>query len=166
MLTPRKTPSTRPFKLRWAAVVIALGLTPTAYADGVPTGLPPSPTFGIQKFTQPMPRFDVIPRLPVSALNPPPTAASNQTQQPVDPALGGGTGPIEGRPPGAVWTHQGFTQFAPQIAFEMTQEGAKVNTVYNPGVPATLNSGINPANPFPPRFHPALPDQSPLVFWT
>jgi FtsP/CotA-like multicopper oxidase with cupredoxin domain len=139
---------------------------PAAQADGVPTGLPPSPTFGIQKFTQPMPRFDVLPRKPVSTLNPPPMERANQTQQPVDPALGGGFGPIEGRPPGPVWAHQGFTVFPPQIAVEVTMEGAKTNLVYDPQVPPTLNSEINPATPFPPRFHPALPDQGPLKFWT
>ncbi|HEY2028044.1 MAG TPA: multicopper oxidase domain-containing protein, partial [Myxococcales bacterium] len=127
---------------------------------------PPSPTFGIQKFTQPMPRFDVLPRKPVSTLNPPPMERANQTQQPVDPALGGGFGPIEGRPPGPVWAHQGFTVFPPQIAVEVTMEGAKTNLVYDPQVPPTLNSEINPATPFPPRFHPALPDQGPLKFWT
>ena len=44
-------------------------------------------------FTQPMPRFDVLPRNPVSCLSPAPTAQANQTQQPVDPLLGGGIGP-------------------------------------------------------------------------
>ncbi|MDH4558314.1 hypothetical protein E8F11_24600 [Pseudomonas sp. BN417] len=43
------------------------GLTPftsSAYADtfDIPTGLPSSPLFGVQAFTQPMPRFDVLPR--------------------------------------------------------------------------------------------------------
>ncbi|MFL5311566.1 MAG: hypothetical protein ACJ79H_14040, partial [Myxococcales bacterium] len=43
--------------LMTAAAVVGLGaLAPTAFADSVPTGLPASPTFGIQKFTQPMPR--------------------------------------------------------------------------------------------------------------
>ena len=28
--------------------------------QGIPTGLPASPTFGVQPFTQPMPRFDVL----------------------------------------------------------------------------------------------------------
>jgi len=42
---------------------------------------------------------------------------------------------------------------------QVTQEGAKVNTVYNSGVPSSLNSGINAAAPFPPRFHPNLPDR-------
>src|SRR6185437_14454857 len=75
------------------------GLSPfarSAYADSnIPTGLPPSPLFTATPFSQPMPRFDVLPRNPVSSLTPAPTAQSNQTQQPVDPALGGGTGPIE-----------------------------------------------------------------------
>jgi FtsP/CotA-like multicopper oxidase with cupredoxin domain len=150
-----------------AAAAALVAFAGGAIADGgVPTGLPPSPTFGIQKFTQPMPRFDVLPRNAVATLNPAPLEQSNQTQQPVDPALGGGTGPIEGRPPGPVWAHQGFTVFPPQIAIEVTMEGAKVNNAYNPGVPPSLNSGINPANPFPPRFHPNLPDQGPLALWT
>ena len=51
---------------------------------GIPTGLPASPTFGVQPFTQPMPRFDVLQRSPVSTLNPAPQAQSNQTQQLLD----------------------------------------------------------------------------------
>src|SRR5579862_9000327 len=42
--------------------------------SGVPTGLPASPTFGVQPFTQPMPRFDVLARNAVSTLSPAPTA--------------------------------------------------------------------------------------------
>src|SRR6187549_230126 len=89
------------------------GLSPyarSAYADSnIPTGLPPSPLLnGTTAFSTPMPRFDVFPRIPVASLTPAPTAQSNQTQQPVDPALGGGTGPIEGRPPGPIWAHQQF----------------------------------------------------------
>ncbi|MFL5430983.1 MAG: hypothetical protein ACJ79M_15290, partial [Myxococcales bacterium] len=137
----------------------------SAWAE-VPTGLPPSPLFGVQPFTQPMPRFDVLTRKPVSALSPAPTAEANQTQQPVPAALGGGTGPIEGRPPGPIWAHQQFNVFPPRVGVEVTQEGAKANTVYNPGVPSNLNSGINATAPVLPRFHPDLPDQGPLVFWT
>src|SRR6266545_938401 len=59
-----------------------------------------------------------------------------------------------------------FNVFPPKIAVQVTQEGAKVNTVYNPGVPSSLNSGINAAAPFPPRFHPNLPDQDSLKLWT
>src|SRR5262245_53412910 len=100
----------------------------SAYAESnIPTGLPPSPLFGVQPFTQPMPRFDVFRRDPVSVLNPAPMAQSNQTQQPVPAILGGGTGPIEGRPPGPIWAHQKFDVFPPQVAIDLTNEGAKVN---------------------------------------
>src|SRR5215216_4622429 len=78
------------------------GLSPfarSAFASDIPTGLPPSPLFGVRQFSTAMPRFDVLPRQPVSGLNPAPTAQANTTQQPVDPALGGGTVPIKGRPP-------------------------------------------------------------------
>lgn len=150
------------------------GLSPfarSAYADSnIPTGLPPSPLFGVQAFTQPMLRFDVLPRNPVSALNPAPTAESNQTQQLLNTALegvvAGDTGPIEGRPPGPIWAHQGFDVFPPQVSIEVTQEGAKTNTVYNPAVPSSLNSGFNPATPIPLKFHPGLPTQNPLALWT
>jgi FtsP/CotA-like multicopper oxidase with cupredoxin domain len=150
------------------------GLSPfarSAYADSnIPTGLPPSPLFGVQPFTQAMLRFDVLPRNAVSTLNPAPTALSNQTQQLLNTALegvrAGDTGPIEGRPPGAIWAHQGFSTFPPQVAIEVTQEGAKTNTVYKPGVPSSLNSGVNPATPIPLKFHPGLPTQGPLAVWT
>ncbi len=113
-----------------------------------------------------MPRFDVLERKPVSSLDPAPTEQANTTQQAVDPLLGRRFGPIEGRPPGPLWAHQGWNEFPPQVAVEVNMEGAKVNTVYNPGVPASLNSGIDPTQPIPPRFHPAMPDQGPLAFWT
>ena len=146
------------------------GLSPfarSAYADSnIPTGLPPSPLFTATAFSQPMPRFDVFPRNPVSVLNPAPTAQANTTQQPVDPALGGGMGPIEGRPPGPIWAHQQFTQLPPVIAIQASMEGAKINNVYNPGVPSNQNSGINASNPFHPTFHPNLPDQTALKLWT
>src|SRR5215471_5338260 len=138
--------------------------------SGIPTGLPASPTFGVQAFTQPMPRFDVLPRNAVSTLNPAPQASSNQTQQPVDPALVGGrtglTGPIEGRPPGANWAHQRFTQFSPQVAIEVTTKPVTTNTTYNPGVTSDLNSGINPATPIPAKFHPSFPTQNANRVWT
>jgi len=132
----------------------------------IPTGAPPSPLFGVKPFTQPMPRFDVLPRIPVSSLNPAPQAQSNQTKQAVDPALGGGYGPIEGRPPGPVWAHQQFDLLPPAIAVSASVEGAKVNNAYNPGTAANLNSEIDPTLPFRQRFHPGLPDQNPLALWT
>jgi FtsP/CotA-like multicopper oxidase with cupredoxin domain len=132
----------------------------------IPTGLAPSPLFGVQPFTAPMPRFDVLQRNSPSTLSPAPQAQSNQTQQPLDPALGTGTGPIEGRPPGAIWAHQRFAQFPPRVAVEASQAQATTNTVYNPTVPSTLNSGINPATPIPLKFHPGFPTQNPNSVWT
>jgi len=143
----------------------------SAYADGsIPTGFPRSPLFGVLPFTQPMPRFDLLPRQSPAVLNPAPTKEANTTLQLLDPQLegvvAGDRGPIEGRPPGPIWAHQRFEQFPPQIAFLVTQEGAKTNTVYNPGVAPEHNSGINPATPIPVRFHPGLPTQNVNSVWT
>ena len=115
---------------------------------------------------RPWRRFDVLPRLAPTALNPLAQASSNQTQQPVDPLLGGGTGPIEGRPPGDTWAHQAFTQFPPQVAYVATQQGARTNTAYNPQVASNFNSGINPATPIPLKFHPLMPTQNVNSVWT
>jgi hypothetical protein len=161
------------------------GLSPftsSAYADqfDIPTGLPPSPLFGVLAFTQPMPRFDVLPRKaftpgagvmnPIPAYpgvpGPDPTPQANTTLQPVPAVLGGGKGPIEGRPPGPIWAHQQWTAFPPRVVVEVTQEGAKANKAYNPGVPSGLNSGIDASTPLRPAFHPGLPDQGPLALWT
>jgi FtsP/CotA-like multicopper oxidase with cupredoxin domain len=145
------------------------GLNPfvrNAFGD---TGIPRSPQFGAQPFTQPMPRFDVLARDPVSSLNPFPTAESNQTQQVLDPRLGapaGATGPIEGRPPGTVWAHQRFAEHQPRVAIEVTQAQASANTIYNPTVPSSLNSGIDAAASLPLRFHPMWPVQNPDSVWT
>src|SRR5215813_1356963 len=160
-----------------AAGTLALknGLSPfarSAYADSnVPTGFPRSPLFNVQAFTQAMPRFDVLQRNPVSALNPAPVAQVDETKRHVlDPrlegVLPGDTGPNEGRPPGPIWAHQAFGTFPPAISIQMTTEGAKVNSAYNPGVASNFNSGINPATPIHPTFHPGFPDQGPLAMWT
>src|SRR5262249_50388545 len=156
------------------------GLSPfarSAYADNIPTGAPPSPLFGVQPCTQPLYRFDVLPRTSVSTVNPARTPESNQTQQPLHPDLVASYprpgnpkvdnfGPIEGRPPGPVWAHQDFNRFPPQVAVAVTQEGARPNTTYNPGVASQFNSNINPATSIPLKFHPGLPTQEPLKVWT
>src|SRR2546422_2349585 len=143
---------------------------PSAYGS-VPTGFPRSPLFNVQAFTQPMPRFDVLPRNPVSALNPAPLAQVDETQRHLlDPRLEGvrpgDTGPNEGRPPGPIWAHQEFTRFPPVVSIQMTTEGAKANTAYSPGVTSNFNSGINASASFRPTFHPGFPDQGPLAMWT
>ncbi|HYX53821.1 MAG TPA: multicopper oxidase domain-containing protein [Candidatus Limnocylindrales bacterium] len=146
------------------------GSSGSSTSSSIPTGMPASPLFGVQAFTTAMPRFDVVSRNPVSSLNPYPTAQANQTQQPLNPALVNGqsglTGPIEGRPPGAIWAHQGFDKFPPQVAVEMTQGGATANSSYNPGVASNMNSGIDPTLPLPLKFHPGLPTQDSNSVWT
>ena len=128
--------------------------------------VPNSPLFGVQPFTQAMPRFDVLARKSASTLNPFPMAEANQTLRAVDPKLGGGFGPIEGRPPGAIWAHQKFAQFPPKVAVEAIQASARSNFVYNPDVPSSLNSGIDPNAEIPLRFHPKWPVQNPNRVWT
>src|SRR5499427_4240089 len=145
------------------------GLSPFVSMSGQvfgPTGAPPSPLFGCQPFSQPMPRFDVLPRQPIACANPFPTAMANQTQMPVDPLLGGGTGPIEGRPPGAVWAHQRFDEHAPAVYVTATQRGATTNYQYDPGVPGSLNSGMGYGTTLPCKFHPGMPVQSANSVWT
>jgi FtsP/CotA-like multicopper oxidase with cupredoxin domain len=148
------------------------GLNPfvrSAYAS-IPTGLPRSPLFGVQAFSTPMPRFDVLARENPAVLNPAPTKEANTTQQLLDPALPGvapgDTGPVEGRPPGPIWAHQRWEQFLPQVAIQVTEEGAKTNTSYNPGVAPQHNSGINPATPVPYKFHAGWPTQEENSSWT
>jgi manganese oxidase len=96
------------------------GLSPYVQSSfaAVPTGVPLSPLFGVQPFTQPMPRADLLARNAVSTLNPAPTAQANETLQTLDPALvaaypGGNQGPIEGRPPGPLWARQRWNEFLP-----------------------------------------------------
>jgi FtsP/CotA-like multicopper oxidase with cupredoxin domain len=130
------------------------------------SGVPRSPLFGAKPFTQPMPRFDVLARKPVASLDPEPTAEANQTLRAVDEQLGGGFGPIEGRPPGSIWAHQRFAQFPPVVAVEAAQAGAQSNVIYNPDVASSLNSGIDPAQEIPLRFHPQWPTQNRNRVWT
>ena len=133
------------------------GLNPfvkSAYAASLngPTGAPPSPGLNGLAFTQPMLRFELLDRNPISSATPAPTALANQTPINMAPELGGGLGPMEGRPPGQDWAHQRFDEFAPQVLIEATQEGAKINTKNGQSIH--------------PKFHPNLPDQGPLAMWT
>jgi len=154
------------------SVVLQNGLSPFANSayGSIPTGAPLSPLFGAQAFSQAMPRFDVLERKDPSSLSPLPQKESNQTQQLLDPRLpgviAGQTGPIEGRPPGPIWAHQQFERFAPKVGVEVSQEGAKPLVNYNPGCDSQYNSGIDATLSVRPCFHPNMPDQSPLKFWT
>ena len=145
-------------------------LAQTPGGPGIPTGLPRSPLFGVAAFSQPMPRFDVLQRKPMSAFDYcAPTKEANQTMQQVDPDLGGGMGPMEGRPPGPMWAHQRWDECPPKVAVEVSQMGNKgPNTVYNPSVSQTQINlmGIGPSSPLELQFHPAMPIQEENAVWT
>ncbi len=130
--------------LTFGGLALKNGLSPfasSAYADGVPTGTPPSPLFGAQKFTQPMPRLalrspftltQVASADPTSigdaafpaALGERPArrlsyhtdfTANPGDSQFINPITN--RGPIEGRPPGEVFAHQRWNEFFPQVGY-------------------------------------------------
>jgi FtsP/CotA-like multicopper oxidase with cupredoxin domain len=195
---------TRRDLMRWGLFTAAGMLAPIgglnpfvgqARADGIPTGAPRSPLFGVKDFTVPLCRFDVMDRLPVSRLNPTPTARANQSLTKLDGALIGKPGstflgPIEGRPgnvpdaPGTnfgdIWAHQRFDQFPPQVAIEMSQGSNGDNVFdtlnligYNPDCDSTLNNDINPQttvgfcfSPGQAPGAPTFPNQTGESMWT
>jgi manganese oxidase len=134
--------------------------------NGIPTGLPASPTFGVAPFSQPMLRFDVLGlntradgsqmtpfttgiMQPIpstgSSPGPDPQLSSNQTQQVLASALQpsgqtNATGPIEGRPPGAEWAHQ--LQFPNNSFFSQIAYKCELTTA-----PCTSNTSYDPAVP-------------------
>ena len=162
----------------------------------IPTGALPSPLGNALPFTQPMARFDVLPRESATGWdsgNNCPTFSANSVsvdcydslgrpdlgylcyprkgavadhKYQCDSKLGGGLGPLEGRPPGDIWSHQQWEKFPAKVLVQASQKGATTNTTYNPNVPSSLNSGINPATPIPLKFHPNLPIQSSQKVWT
>src|SRR5262249_20133464 len=88
-----------------------------------------------------------------------------------DPILGGGNGPVEGRPGGSMWAHQMWDRFPPKVAVEVTQQGNKgPNTTYNPQVSPYQISlmGINPgpSSSLPLPSPPGLPIQDENAVWT
>ena len=144
----------------------------SAYGQ-VPTGSPASPLFGVQPFTQPMARFDVLARKKVSELTDGqgklllPTRMANETPKPVVAGVGTGWGPTEGRPGGEAWAHQGWDTHYPQVAYEVSQEGVKTARGYNPQVASRLNCDIDASTFDTPRcFHRSMPDQHDSSVWT
>jgi len=157
--------------LTFSGLALKNGLSPfapSAFASGVPTGTPPSPLFGAQKFTQPMPRLAlrspfVLTRVPSAdpasagdaafpaALGERPARRlsyhTDFTANPTDPQFINpitGRGPIEGRPPGEVFAHQRWNEFFPQIGIIQSLGPIAPNT----------------------RFHPNFPAQAPNSVWT
>jgi len=114
-------------------------LAPSALADStIPTGLPRSPLFGAQPFSQPMHRVDLLARQPMSALNPAPLpdGTANTAQQTLNSALEGvkpgDAGPIESfMPPSANWRAQlvqclSFCRWLPGHWWSMTRQASPI----------------------------------------
>jgi len=145
------------------------GLNPfvgNAYGE-IPTGVPRSPLFGAAAFDTPMPRCDLIQRKPVSALSPAPQKMANTSPTLVTGPNGVKVnGPMEGRPPGSSWAHQGWDLFAPKVAVEEWQRDARVRSAYDPGVAPYLNCNIDPSKVARPCFHGNMPPQNPESLWT
>ncbi len=114
-------------------------LAPSAFADNVPTGTPPSPLFGARKFVARMPRLNLQHPEPVTKL-----VRGQETDavfggaftgernakrlsyhtdfsaNPADPQFRNpitNRGPIEGRPPGEVFAHQRWDEFFPKVGY-------------------------------------------------
>jgi FtsP/CotA-like multicopper oxidase with cupredoxin domain len=120
-------------------------LAPSAFADNVPTGTPPSPLFGARKFVSRMPRLDLQHPQPITKLyrgtetdaqfggtlageqparrlsyhtdfsTPPPGTTSADFTNPIT-----GRGPIEGRPPGELFAHQRWDEFFPKVGYVLS----------------------------------------------
>jgi FtsP/CotA-like multicopper oxidase with cupredoxin domain len=148
---------------------------PSAFAD-IPTGTPPSPLFGAQKFTQPMPRLDL--QTPVRMVrnafghaeftgafaNERPAKRlsyhTDFTANPANPEFRNpitGRGPIEGRPPGEVFAHQRWDEFFPEDGYVMSLGEIADNTRFHPNFPAqnrdkvwTWGTGRNVRGTLPP----------------
>src|SRR5262245_10054849 len=114
-------------------------LAPSAFADNVPTGTPPSPLFGAKKFASRMPRLNLQHPEPVTPLiRGKETDAvfggaftgernakrlsyhTDFTANPADPQFRNpitNRGPIEGRPPGELFAHQRWDEFFPKVGY-------------------------------------------------
>jgi len=157
--------------LTFGGLALKNGLSPfapSAFADGVPTGTPPSPLFNAAKFTQRMPRLALqtpFPLTRVASADPAsagdaafPAALGERparrlsyhtdfTANPTNPAFINPIthrGPIEGRPPGEVFAHQRWNEFFPKAGYVMSLGQIAPNT----------------------RFHPNFPAQQPNKVWT
>jgi FtsP/CotA-like multicopper oxidase with cupredoxin domain len=132
---------------------------PSALADGVPTGTPPSPLFGAQPFTQPMPRLALQKPIPIMRTpidnNPNNDQAvfvgtnerpgkrlsyhTDFTANPSDPQFRNpitNRGPIEGRPPGEIFAHQRWSEFFPKVGYILSVGQIAPNTRFHPNFPA------------------------------
>jgi FtsP/CotA-like multicopper oxidase with cupredoxin domain len=140
---------------------------PSAFADGVPTGTPPSPLFGAQKFTQPMPRLRLQTPQPLTRVASADSASAGDaafpaatgetrparrlsyhtdfTANPNDPQFKNpvtGRGPIEGRPPGEIFAHQRWNEFFPKVGYVMSLSPVAPNSSFHPNFPAQQPNSV------------------------
>ena len=132
------------------------GLSPFARSAfaAVPTGTPRSPLFGAQKFTQPMPRQVVQPRIPMKALDNGDASFVGYTDRErsakcnsygddfanyrgtTNPYLNPvtGRGPCEGRPPGEFFSHQrwGESDLYPKVGYCLSIGQVKPESRFHP----------------------------------
>jgi FtsP/CotA-like multicopper oxidase with cupredoxin domain len=140
-------------------------LAPSAFADNVPTGTPPSPLFGARKFVSRMPRLDLQQPTPVTKLiRGQETDAvftgslagernarrlSYHTEFTADPANPQfrnpitNRGPIEGRPPGEVFAHQRWDEFFPQVGYVLSLSQLAPNQSFFPNNGSAPSLGPN-----------------------
>jgi FtsP/CotA-like multicopper oxidase with cupredoxin domain len=129
-------------------------LAPSAFADNVPTGTPPSPLFGARKFVSRMPRLDLQHPVSVSksfrgqetdavfggTFSGEPNARrlsyhTDFTANPADPQFRNpitNKGPIEGRPPGEVFAHQRWDEFFPKVGYVLSLSQLAANQSFFP----------------------------------
>jgi len=145
------------------------GLSPFARSAfaAVPTGTPASPLFGVQKFTQPLPRLSLQQPIPLTCV---PSAFGDTssigdaafpaaygeaqscrlsyhtyfTANPSDPKFRNpisGRGPMEGRPPGEIFAHQRWNEFFPKVGYVMSWGQVATGSKFHPGLaPQNPNS--------------------------
>ena len=118
------------------------GLNPfvgSASADG--DGIPRSPLFGAKPFTQPMPRFDVLPRHGITDLNPFCQPEANTTPIDVDPTCSAAaSGPARGGRRERCGRTSGSISSRRRSASKRSSCRRSTNTSYDPQVPSSLNS--------------------------
>ena len=143
------------------------GLSPfarSAFAGGdVPTGTPPSPLFGVQKFTQPMPRLNLQTPVPyidevgagetecrwtgkwTSQINVRRSSYHTEYSELRDAGMPNylnpytnpvtGRGPSEGRPPGEFFAFQRWDEYTPQVGYVLSLGQVEDGIGFHPGFP-------------------------------
>jgi FtsP/CotA-like multicopper oxidase with cupredoxin domain len=150
-------------------------LAPSAFADNVPTGTPPSPLFGARKFVSKMPRLNLQHPEPITKLTRGTetdavfggafASESNARRlsyhtdfsaNPADPQFRNpitNRGPIEGRPPGEVFAHQRWDEFFPKVGYVFSLSQIAPGQNFFPGNDTVLRNG-------------SAPDLAPNAVWT